>query len=231
MSTPQLVRVDSGQATEAPMIRVVLVDDHQVVRDGLEMLLANEDGIEVVGSFGSGQIAVSECDRLRPDVVLMDLSMPELDGTRATRLIRERQPQTQVLVLTSYLEEDLLHDALEAGACGYLLKSIGSDELAAAVRAAAQGEPTVDPAALPLLFRASGRRRPGEDLTTRELDVLALLVAGMTNQQIGQDLGIGPGTVRTHVSSILAKLGVSNRTEAAVAALQHGLVALTDGEP
>jgi NarL family two-component system response regulator LiaR len=230
MSTPDPVRMDSGPAPVAP-IRVVLVDDHRVVRDGLEMLLANEEGIEVVGSFGSGGVAVAECDRLRPDVVLMDLSMPELDGTRATRLIRERQPQIQVLVLTSYLEEDLLHDALEAGACGYLLKSIGSDELAAAVRAAALGEPTVDPSAMRLLFRASGRRRPGEDLTTRELDVLALLVAGMTNQQIGQDLGIGPGTVRTHVSTILAKLGVSNRTEAAVAALQHGLVSLLDGEP
>jgi two-component system, NarL family, response regulator LiaR len=212
------------------MVRVMLVDDHQVVRDGLAMLLANEDGIEVVGSFGSGRVAVSECDRLRPDVVVMDLSMPELDGTRATRLIRERLPQTQVLVLTSYLEEDLLHDALEAGACGYLLKSIGKDELTAALRAAARGEPTVDPAALPLLLKARGRQRLGDDLTTRELDVLALLVSGMTNQEISDDLGIGPGTVRAHVSSILAKLGVSNRTEAAVTAMQHGLVTLTDDE-
>jgi two-component system, NarL family, response regulator LiaR len=211
-------------------IRLMLVDDHRVVRDGLEMLLAREQGIEIVSSCASGWAAVSFCERAAPDVVVMDLSMPDMDGTSATRMIRQRHPHTQVLVLTSFLEEALLRDALEAGACGYLLKSVSREELAAAVRDAALGRPTVDAAALPLLFRAR-QQRPGEDLTGRERDVLALLITGMTNQEIGLDLGISPGTVRVYVSNILAKLDVANRTEAAVAAVQHGLVPAAESQP
>jgi two-component system, NarL family, response regulator LiaR len=211
-------------------IRLVLVDDHRVVRDGLEMLLAREPGIEIVGSCASGWAAVSLCERTAPDVVVMDLSMPDMDGTRATRMIRQRRPCTQVLVLTSFLEEALLRASLDAGACGYLLKSVSRDGLVAAVRAAALGRPTVDPAALALLLRP-GPRRPGNDLTGRERDVLALLVLGKTNQEIGLDLGISPGTVRVYVSNILLKLDVANRTEAAVAAVQHGLVAAAESLP
>lgn len=206
-------------------IRVLIVDDHRVVREGLELLLARGEGIEVVGSSGRGSDAVDLCARHAPHVVLMDLSMPDLDGVEATRLIRAHHPDVEVLVLTSFLDEQLLRDALDAGACGYLLKSTGRDDLIAAIRAAVRGQATVDPEALPLLFHRPDTNRLGGDLTARESDVLAFLVDGMTNKQIGQKLGIGAGTVRVHVSNVIAKLGVENRTAAAVTAVQHRLVA------
>lgn len=206
-------------------VRVLIIDDHRVVRQGLELLLSQADGIEVVGSTGRGTDAVELCARHEPHVVLMDLSMPELGGVEATRLVRAHHPRIEVLVLTSFLDEELLRDALEAGACGYLLKSVGRDDLVAAIRAAARGEATVDPEALPLLFHRPGANRLGDDLTARESDVLAFLVDGMTNKQIAQELGIGAGTVRVYVSNVIAKLGVENRTAAAVTAVQHRLVA------
>lgn len=205
-------------------IRVLLVDDHRVVRDGLELLLAQADHVDVVGSCADGAASASECERVRPHVVLMDLAMPDMDGVTATRVIRDRFPDVHVLVLTSFLDEDLLRGALEAGASGYLLKSVGQTELVAAIRAAARGEATIDPTALPLLFKRGTERRLGDDLTAREREVLALLTGGLTNPQIGEQLTISAGTVRVYVSNILAKLGVANRTEAAVVALQHGLV-------
>lgn len=201
----------------------MIVDDHRVVRQGLEMLLGQIDDIEVVESCGGGTAAIHWLQRYEADVVLMDLAMPDLGGVEATRQIRQQFPGVEVLVLTSFLEEQLLRDALEAGACGYLLKKIDRDDLAAAIRAAARGQATVDPEALPLLFRPSAPR-VGDDLTGRERDVLALLVDGLTNDDIAGTLGISIGTVRVYVSNVLAKLDVDNRTAAAVTAVQHGLV-------
>ncbi len=208
----------------AGSIGLMIVDDHRVVREGLELLLSQVDDIEVVCSSGQGSAVVDLCDRHAPDVVLMDLSMPGVGGVEATELIRTHHPDVQVLVLTSFLDEQLLRDALEAGACGYLLKSVSRDDLVTAIRAALRGQATVDPEALPLLFRPASEQRLGDDLTSRERDVLALLVDGLTNGQIGSALGISPGTVRVYVSNILMKLGAENRTAAAVMAVQHGLI-------
>ncbi len=187
------------------------------------MLLGQIDDIQVVESCGGGTAAVHWLQSHQADVVLMDLAMPDLGGVEATRQIRRQHPGVEVLVLTSFLDEQLLRDALEAGACGYLLKKIDRDDLATAIRAAARGQATVDPEALPLLFRPSAPRI-GDDLTGRERDVLALLVDGRTNDDIAGALGISIGTVRVYVSNVLAKLGVDNRTAAAVTAVQHGLV-------
>ena len=210
--------------TQPAAIRIMLVDDHRVIRNGLEMVLASEDDMRVVATVGSGREAVDLCAAVHPEVVLMDLALPDLDGTSVTRLIRQVNANIQVLVLTSFLDEDLLHGALDAGACGYLLKSVGPDELVAAIRAAHDGRPTFDPAALPLLLRSSRQPVFGHDLTTREREVLVELTAGRTNGQIGRALGISTGTVRVYVSNILTKLAVTNRTEAATVAIRRRLV-------
>ncbi len=183
------------------------------------------DDLEMVGEAGNGRAAVELCLRVKPDVVLMDMVMPEMDGAAATRIIRQQCPSTQVIALTSFREEELINAALKAGAIGYLLKNISADELAQAIRSAYQGHPTLSPeATLALIHAATAPPVPGGDLTEREREVLALMVAGMNNQQIAAHLTVSVSTVKYHVSNVISKLGASNRTEAATLAVQHHLV-------
>jgi NarL family two-component system response regulator LiaR len=206
-------------------IRVMLVDDHLMVRDGLKVFLSVYDDIEIIAEAEDGEQAIALCAQVQPDVVLMDILMPKVDGPTATARIREAFPQVQVIALTSFLEEDLVQRALQAGANGYLLKDVHPDKLAQAIRDAHQGRPAIDAAAVHFLAQAARQpMRIGDDLTPREREVLALLTAGKTNKEIAQNLTLSHGTVRLHVSNILSKLGVSNRTEAAILALQHNLV-------
>jgi NarL family two-component system response regulator LiaR len=206
-------------------IRVMIVDDHLMVRDGLKVFLSTYDDLDVVAEADNGEQAVQLCPQVRPDVVLMDILMPNMDGPTATTLIRASCPDIQVIALTSFAEEDLVQQALQSGAIGYLLKDVRADKLADAIRAAHQGRSTIDAAAAQILVQ-SARQPPqlGHDLTAREREVLALLVNGMTNKEIAEQLTLSMGTVRLHVSNILSKLGASNRTEAATLALQHKLV-------
>lgn len=207
-------------------IRVMLVDDHAVVRSGLSAFLLAFDDFELVGEASSGERAVSLCQQVQPDVVLMDLMMPGMDGAAATRLIREKFPEIQVIALTSFKEKELVEGALQAGAIGYLLKDVSADELANAIRAAAAGKPTLAPEAAQVLIQAA--RAPTEkfgfDLSEREREVLALMVEGLNNNQIAERLVISISTAKFHVSSILSKLGASSRTEAVSIALQNHLV-------
>jgi len=208
-------------------IRVMLVDDHAVVRSGLSAFLLAYDDLELVGEASDGAEAVRLCERLHPDVILMDLIMPRMDGATATRAIRERLPQVQVLALTSFKEDNLIQDVLKAGAIGYLMKNISADELAAAIRAARRGRPTLAPeAAQALIDNATkhGVPLPGDNLTAREQDVLRLMVHGLNNTQIAEELIVSRSTVKFHVSNVLSKLHVASRTEAVAFALQHNLV-------
>jgi NarL family two-component system response regulator LiaR len=206
----------------------MLVDDHAVVRSGLSAFLIAFDDLELVGEAGSGEEAMRLCDQVRPDVVLMDLVMPGMDGAAATRAIREHCPEIQVIALTSFKEETLVQGALEAGAIGYLLKNVSADELVDAIRAAHAGRPTLAPEAAQVLIRAtrSAAEPPplGHDLTPREREVLALMVEGLNNPEIAERLVVSRSTVKFHVSSILSKLGASGRTEAVALAVQHDLV-------
>jgi two-component system, NarL family, response regulator LiaR len=207
-------------------IRVVVVDDHTMVRRGLATFLKVFDDMVMVGEAASGQEAIRLCDELQPDVVLMDMVMPDMDGATATRLIRKQSPQVQVLALTSFKEEILVQSALQAGAIGYLLKDVSADELAQAIRAAHAGRSTLSPeAAQALVHVTSQPPAPGIDLTERELEVLTLMVDGLNNTQIAARLTVSPSTVKSHVSSILSKLGVASRTEAVSLALRNRLVA------
>lgn len=206
-------------------IRVMLVDDHAVVRSGLGAFLMAFDDLELVAEASSGEQAVNVCEQARPDVVLMDLVMPGMDGAAATRAIREKCPDIQVIALTSFKEQELVQGALQAGAIGYLLKNVSTDELADAIRAAYAGKPTLAPEAAQALIQASQKpAMPPVELTDRELEVLELMVAGLTNPDIANRLVISRSTVKFHVSSILTKLNVSSRTEAVANALQNKLV-------
>ena len=207
------------------MIRVLLVDDHAVVREGLRTFLELQDGIEVVGEGGDGAEGVAAAERLRPDVVLMDLVMPRLDGVGAMRELRRRLPGVRVIVLTSFTDEEKLLPALQAGAAGYLLKNAEPAELARAVRAAHAGEALLDPAVAARLLAsiAEPADAPREALTPREREVLALIGRGYANKRIALELGIAEKTVKTHVGHVLAKLGVSDRTQAALHAARAGL--------
>ncbi len=209
-------------------IRVMLVDDHAVVRSGLSAFLMVFSELELVAEASSGEEAVRLCDQVGPDVVLMDLVMPGMDGAAATRAIRERCPDIQVIALTSFKEQELVQSALDAGAIGYLLKNVSADELANAIRAAHAGRPTLAPEAAQALIqasRAAGEPPPmGFDLTDREREVLVLMVDGLTNPEIAKRLVVSRSTIKFHVSSILSKLGASSRTEAVATALQEKLV-------
>jgi NarL family two-component system response regulator LiaR len=211
----------------AESISVLLVDDHAVVREGLRSLLEVQDGIEVVGEAVDGEAAVREAEARRPDVVLMDLVMPRLDGVGAMRELRRRLPSARVIVLTSFADDDRLLPAIQAGAAGYLLKDADPREVVRAVRAAHRGDALLDPSVAARLVDAIAQppgTEPSERLTPREQQVLAQIARGLPNKLIARELGISEKTVKTHVGHVLAKLGVSDRTQAALQAVRRGLV-------
>jgi NarL family two-component system response regulator LiaR len=219
--------MEHSTMNERSVIRVMLVDDHAVVRSGLATFLLAYDDLELVAEASDGDEAVRLCEHARPDVILMDLIMPRMDGATATRLIRERHPNIQVLALTSFKEDNLVQDALRAGAIGYLLKNVTAAELVHAIRAAYQGRPTLAPeAAQALIHVATQSDAPplGYDLTERERDVLAMMVKGLDNNKIAETLIVSRSTVKFHVSNILSKLHAASRTEAVAVALQHNLI-------
>jgi NarL family two-component system response regulator LiaR len=202
----------------------MIVDDHEIVRSGLASFLRVVADLELVGEAASGEDAVRLCQRVQPDVVLMDMVMPGQDGVTTTRTLLEKCPRTRVIALTSFPEEDLIQRALEAGATGYLLKNVGVAELAYAIRAAHADKPVLAPeAAQALIQRARRPSPPGHDLSPRELEVLRLLTGGLSNRAIAEKLTISPSTVDFHVSNILGKLGAATRTEAVAIAVQHHL--------
>ena len=205
-------------------IDVLITDDHKVVRQGLKMVLDLDPELEVVGEAENGEEALRLARRLEPDVVLMDLVMPVMDGVRATGEIRRELPGTQVVALTSVLEDASVTGAVRAGAIGYLLKNTGADELCRAIKADAEGQVQLAPEAAMRLMREVSAPESPEALTERESDVLKLVARGMANKQIARSLFIGEKTVKTHVSNILMKLGVNSRTQAALYAARTGLV-------
>jgi DNA-binding NarL/FixJ family response regulator len=202
-------------------IRVLVVDDHAVVRSGLSQLLATTDDIELVGTASNGLEAIRQVEALRPAVVLMDLSMPELDGVEATRQISERFPASRIVVLTSFSDQARILDALEAGADGYLLKHSDPDDIADAIRAVHQGGSPLDPKAARALLESRRARTPAAQLTDREREVLLLVRDGLANKQIARRLGIAERTVKAHLTSVFQRLGVSDRTQAALWAQEH----------
>ena len=217
-------------------IRVLLVDDHAMVRRGMRDFLSLHGDLEIVGEAADGAAAIEQAAALRPDVVVMDLLMPGVDGIDATARIKAADPEIEIVAITSFIEEARIVAALEAGASGFLLKDAEADELAAAIRAAASGEVHLDPAVAGIVARRM-RSRPGGgagggvdpgagtlgSLTARERDVLEAVARGLSNRAIADELGITERTARTHVSNILAKLGLASRTQAALLAVQHGL--------
>jgi DNA-binding NarL/FixJ family response regulator len=204
------------------MIRLLLAEDHPVVRAGLERLLANEDDIELVGSAGNGEEAVELADRIRPDVVLMDLSMPVMDGIEATsRIVKAHDGAVSVVVLTSFSDREEIMAALDAGASGYLLKDAEPHELLAGVRAAARGEAPLAPKAARAVLVTRAEQRPTDDLSERERDVLRLVAQGLPNKRIARELDISEKTVKAHLTNIFQRIGVTDRTQAALWAQRH----------
>ncbi|MGD8903084.1 MAG: response regulator transcription factor [Anaerolineae bacterium] len=212
--------------TEPSPIRVMLVDDHAMLRKGLKFFLAGFDDLELVGEAASGKEATRLCAELEPDVVLMDMIMPDMDGAAATEIIRQQSPEIQVIALTSFQEEDLIERALQAGAVSYLLKNVSAQALADAIRQAHEGRSTLAPEAAEVLVKATRQRASQRDygLTDREQEVLSLLVEGLSNAEIAERLVISIATVKFHVRGILSKLGVSSRTEAVTQAWQENLI-------
>jgi two-component system, NarL family, response regulator LiaR len=207
---------------------VLLVDDHIIVREGLRMLLSEEPEIAIVGEASDGADSVKLAAALHPDVILMDLVMPGMDGIQAMQSIRALSPSSRVLVLTSFGDDQRVRDAIQAGAIGYLLKDVLKVDLLQAIRAAAQGQPTLHPEAQRHLMRqmtTPAARSRLDDLTPRERDVLQLIGQGQSNKEIAATLQVTEGTVKGHVSAILAKLGVADRTQAALYAVRHGFAA------
>jgi two-component system, NarL family, response regulator LiaR len=205
-------------------IRILIVDDHAVVRQGLRMFLALDPDLEVIGEAGDGAEALEQARRLHPDVVLMDLLMPRMDGVAATAAIRGELPDVEVIALTSVLEDDAVIGAVRAGAMGYLLKDTQADDLCRAIKAAAAGQVQLSPHAAARLLREVRAPESPETLTERESDVLRLLARGKANKEIARELAVGEQTVKSHVGHILAKLGVQSRTQAALHAVRIGLV-------
>lgn len=209
---------------EADTIRVMIVDDHDMVRRGLSAFLKAKPDLELVGEARSGREAVVVCERVRPDVILMDLVMPEMSGAEATLAIRQRCPEVRVIALTSFQDRELVQQALQAGAISYLLKNVSANELADAIRGAHAGRSTLAPEAAQALVQVAQEPTPGHDLTAREREVLALMVKGLTNPQIAERLVVSRATAKAHVSNVLSKLGASNRAEAIALALQHKIL-------
>ncbi len=216
-------------AEEGRPIRVMLVDDHAVVREGLRSYLELEESLDIVGEASNGREAVRRAHELRPDVILMDLVMPEMDGIAATKAIREQHPNTKVIVLTSFVEEEKVIPAIQAGAAGYLLKNVSAPELVRAIKAAVGGQAQLDPlVARKLMERVTAPPRDPEAaladlLTDREREVLKLIASGYSNKEIARELVVSERTVKGHVSNILNKLGVQDRTQAALFAVKHHL--------
>lgn len=203
-------------------IRLVIVDDHTMVRRGLATILKVFDDLQLVGEAETGEAAVQLCAEVLPDVILMDMSLPGMDGASATRAIREKFPQMQVIVLTSFKDGKLIKQALEAGAIGYLLKDVSADDLVQAIRSAHAGRATLSPEAAQSLVETTNLPpAPGLDLTEREREVLTLMIEGLNNVQIAGRLTVSPSTIKSHVSNILSKLGVASRTEAVTLALRN----------
>jgi len=207
-------------------IQILIVDDHSVVRQGLRMFLSLDPELEIVGEAPNGAEGVQMARTLRPDVVLMDLLMPVMDGVTAITAIRRDLPEVEVIALTSVLEDSLVFGAIRAGAIGYLLKDTEADELCQAIKAAAAGQVQLSPQAAARLMREVRAPESPETLTQREIDVLRWMAKGLSNKEIAHELGIGEKTVKTHVSNILGKLGVLSRTQAALYAIQIGLVSV-----
>jgi DNA-binding NarL/FixJ family response regulator len=236
--------VEAGMSPEEVRgpTRLVIVDDHELARESLQNMLSDEIDIEIVGEAANGRQALLLCSRLRPDLILMDVRMPEMDGLAATEEIKERYPETSVMMLTMHENPDYLLEALKAGAAGYVLKDAPQDDIIEAVRRVRNGESPLDPELAARLLRrlategetrreTRGPHWPNdavEPLTPRELEVLGLMKLGRTNRQIAADLVISLGTAKNHVEHIISKLGVSDRTQAVVKALELGILGLTD---
>ena len=211
--------------TQLNPIRVLLVDDHMVVRSGLSTVLSVYDDLKLVGEAGDGEEAIRLCERLQPNVILMDLLMPKMDGVTAIKAIKSRWPQIQIIALTSFKEKEYVEGALKAGVNGYLLKDVSAEELINAVRRAVAGQPSLSPeAAQVLIHNVSEPSQPQMEMTVREKEILDLMVEGLSNNEIAERLIVSQSTVKFHVSNILSKLGVTGRTEAVALAIKHHLV-------
>ncbi len=210
---------------ESKLIRVMIVDDHGMVRRGLVAYLISDPDLEVVAEGRDGQEAIELCEKFQPDVILMDLVMPELSGVAATRIIHKRWPKVQVIALTSFQEKELVQEAFQAGAISYLLKNVSGEDLAEAIRASYAGRRMLAKEAVEALTQDDSTETSiGRDLTLREREVLSHLAKGLTNPEIAQQLSVSRSTIKAHVSNILSKLGVSNRAAAIALALEHNLV-------
>jgi two-component system, NarL family, response regulator LiaR len=210
---------------ESAKIKVLLVDDHAVVRSGLGAVLMSFEDMTLVGEAGNGEEAVRLCEKLQPDVVLMDLMMPVMDGVAATAAIKKQSPRISIIALTSFKEKEMVEGALKAGALSYLLKNVSASELVTAIRGALAGQPRLSPEAAQVLIQdIKEPAAPSYELTDREKEILALMVEGLPNTAIAERLVVSQSTVKFHVSNVLSKLGVTSRTEAVALALKHKLV-------
>lgn len=211
--------------SDTKIIKVMIVDDHPIVRNGLEASLLADKGLELFGMAKNGAEALALCKESTPDVILMDLVMPDMDGLETTRAILNRHRQVKIIVLTSFPEQDLVQRALEAGAIGYLLKNVSISTLSNAIRSAYSGQSTLSPEATDALVQSRSKSQDlGDDLSTRERQVLALVAEGLSNEEIAEQLVISPFTVKNHVSACISKLGANNRTQAATIAIENGLI-------
>ena len=219
-----MLSLNTSQQNLGNPIRVLIADDHDLVRSGLRFFLLAFDDLELVGEASSGEMAIQLCAQIQPEVVLMDLMMPGMNGVEAIQVIHERWPFVQIIALTNFKEPHLVQGALQAGTTSYLLKNVTAIELAYAIRAAYHGESTLAPEATQVLIKATQSPRPSYNLTPREREILTLIVDGLSNGEIAERLVIGLSTVKFHVSSIFSKLGVSSRAEAIALVWQHRLV-------